>query len=112
MLYEEFNQYKSIRNPLNPLCHYYEDDKGNSFFVEPGFYALLSGYKEKTPENLKRIMERIDFEIQRNKKVVFTADYEHPFVELDDYVYLEMTDITDPLHCTWIDDSRPSDYGD
>lgn len=112
MLYEEFNQYKSINNTINPLCHFYEDEKGNSFFVEPGFYTILSGYKEKTPENFVRIMERIDFEIKRNHRVIFTADFENPFIDLPDYVYLEMNDITDPLHCTWIDDSRPSDYGD
>ncbi len=112
MLYEEFNQYKSIPSSLNPLCHHYEDEEGNSFFVEPGFYTLLIGYKEKKPECLKMILDRIDFEIKRNKKVVFTADFENPFINSPDYIYLEMTDITDPLGCTWIDDSRPSDYGD
>jgi len=112
MLYEEFNQYKSSINKINPLCHYYEDGNGNSFFVEPGFYTALLGYKDKDPKNFTRIMERIDFEIKRNHKVVFVSDYENPFVSIDDYIFLEMTDITDPLHCTWVDDSRPSDYGD
>lgn len=112
MLYEEFNQYKSSINKINPLCHYYEDGNGNSFFVEPGFYTALLGYKDKDPKNFTRIMERIDFEIKRNHKVIFVSDYESPFVSIDDYIYLEMTDITDPLHCTWVDDSRPSDYGD
>jgi hypothetical protein len=50
--------------------------------------------------------------IKKNHKTIFTADFENPMVNKDDYIYVEITDITDPLHITWRDDNRPSDYGD
>lgn len=112
MLYKEFNQYKSIKNPLNPLCHYYEDEEGNSFFVEPGFYTAIMGYEDKSPDKLPLILNKMDELIKKNHHIVFTADYENPFVNIDGYIYLEIEDITNPLGVTWVDDSRPSDYGD
>lgn len=112
MLYKEFNQYKSIKNPLNPLCHYYEDEEGNSFFIEPGFYTAIMGYEDKAPDKLPLILNKMDELIQKNHHIVFTADYENPFINIDGYIYLEIEDITNPLGVTWVDDSRPSDYGD
>ena len=48
----------------------------------------------------------------QNKKVVFTLDYESPLTKADGYVYLEITDVTDPLGIYVEDKSRGSDYGD
>lgn len=112
MLYEEFNQYKEVKNQINPLCHYYEDDLGNSFFIEPGFYMGLMGYKDKMFENYPLILEKIKKVVKDNHRVIFTADYLNPFVDAEGYIYLELEDITNALGCTWVDDSRPSDYGD
>ena len=47
-----------------------------------------------------------------NKKVVFTANYESPLTEAEGYIYLEITDVTDPLKIYAEDKSRGSDYGD
>lgn len=112
MLYEEFNQYKNIKSDVNQLCNYYEDDENNSFFVEPGFYAILMRYKDNFVDSYKRIMEYIDKLIKENHKIIFTADYEHPFVNVNDYIYVEMDDITDHLNCTFAVITSPSDYGD
>ena len=50
--------------------------------------------------------------VRKNKKVVFTADFENPQTEVEGYIYLEIHDITDPL-CIFVEDkSRGSDYGD
>lgn len=99
-------------DPTSPLCNHYQDKEGNSFFVEPGFYTALAGYKDKKFEAVDPILKKMDELIKQNHKTVFTADFENPMVNKDGYIYVEMEDITDPLHLTWRDDNRPSDYGD
>ena len=111
MLYPEFNQYKSLLDPQYPRCNFYENDAGDRFYVEPGFYTALMGYGEKT-SHLPLILNRIDEIVRANHRVIFTNDFEFPMVHKDDYIYQELIDITDQLNVTWIDDTRPSDYGD
>lgn len=112
MLYPEFSQYKPYSEHETRLVNSYLDDEGNFFYVEPGFYSQLLGYKEKAPDTLPKILKKMDEIIKTNHHVIFTMDYESPFVRKDDFIYVEIGDITDALKCTWIDDSRPSDYGD
>ena len=51
--------------------------------------------------------------VKKNKKVVFTGNFEFPQTETDeDYIILEITDVTDPLKIYVEDKSRGSDYGD
>ena len=54
-------------------------------------------------------MERL---VKQSKKVIFTHDYEFPLIKRDDFIYLEITDVTDPLQIYVEDKSRGSDYGD
>ena len=113
MEYIEFDQrYQSKVDPLNKLVHFYEDGKGNAFYVEPGFYEGLLGFKEKRPERFEELMQAIDEVIQKNHKVIFTADFEFPWITREGYIYREIHDITDPLAIFVEDKSRGSDYGD
>ena len=51
--------------------------------------------------------------VRKNKKVVFVGNFENPQTEVDDdYIFLEITDVTDPLRVFVEDKSRGSDYGD
>ena len=55
-------------------------------------------------------MERV---VLKNKKVVFVGTFEYPQTEVeDDYIFYEITDITNPLKIFVEDKSRGSDYGD
>ena len=112
MLYPEFNQYKSWTDPAFPLCNAYENELGDKFFIEPAFYQSLLGYLGKTDGVVPLILKEIDRLVKEKHKVIFTADYECPLIKKDDYIYQELVDITDMLRLTWVDDSRPSDYGD
>ena len=112
MLYPEFTQYNSFLDKSNPLCNAYKTKPDATFYVEPSFYAGLLGFKEKRPLDFPRIMKRIDEVVEANRKVVFVGDFEHPFVNKEDYIYQEIQDITDPLGIYVEDKSRPSDYGD
>ena len=60
MRYEEFIKYKEYNDPENHLVHAYEDEEGNRFYVEPGFYDGLLGFKEKRAERFDEIMEEIN----------------------------------------------------
>ncbi len=112
MDYIEFAGYRPYLDPLNKLVHAYTDEEGNLFYVEPGFYDGLLGFEEKRPEAFSRIMEEIDKTIKKNHKVIFTADFENPWIERDGFLYREIGDITDPLLVFVEDKSRGSDYGD
>ena len=112
MKYVEFDRYFEKKDPVNHLVHYYENEAGDSFFVEPGFYDGLLGFQEKRPEDFERIMEAIDATIRKEHRVIFTADFENPWIEREGYIYREIHDITDPLAIFVEDKSRGSDYGD
>jgi hypothetical protein len=112
MLYPEFGQYISCVDPSNPLANCYKTSSGHVFYVEPGFYTGLLGFKEKRAEQFPQIMARIGETVAKNPKVIFVGDFEHPFVKKEDFIYLEVQDITDPLKIFVEDKSRGSDYGD
>ena len=112
MTYEAFDKYRSVVDEANRLVHCYEDEEGNRFYVEPGFYEGLMGFREKRAEDFPRIMAALDETVKKNHKVIFTADFESPWISRDGYIYREIFDLTDPLGVFVEDKSRGSDYGD
>ncbi len=112
MKYEEFDGLKVIPDPENPFCTLFELEDGSRFYVEPAFYTQLMGFKELRKEDYPRIIDELYRLVRKNKHVVFTASYEYPQTVVDDYIYLEIYDITDPLNIYVEDKSRGSDYGD
>ncbi len=112
MLYPEFSQYEEFFDESAPLVHAYKTKGGHVFYVEPGFYEGLIGYKEKRYDRFDEIMKGIDEVVKKNPRVVFTGNFESPFLEKDGFVYREIQDIADPLLIYVEDKSRGSDYGD
>ena len=111
MNYEEFSQYKEITD--SKFVKKYECENGNSFFVEPAFYTQLQGFKDRHPiDEYQRIINRMIEIVKKNKKVVFVGNFEYPQTEVEGFIFLEITDITDPLQIFVEDKSRGSDYGD
>ena len=88
MNYELFKDFESFEDEASRTCGCFKIDD-NFFIVEPNFYTQLLGMK-----------------------VIFTADYEFPACYKNDFIYREITDITDPLLIFVEDKSRGSDYGD
>ncbi|MDO5330037.1 MAG: hypothetical protein Q4F15_01215 [Bacillota bacterium] len=111
MDYPEFSKYK-LTPDKSTLSAHYLTEKGHSFYVEPGFYMGLLGYKEKRLSDYPRILEAIYQIIDKEERVVFTGDFESPFTLKEGYIYKEIGDITDPLGIFVEDKSRGSDYGD
>ena len=112
MDYPEFRAYQERPDPENTLVHRYADDAGNLFYVEPGFYDAVLGFKEKRAERFDDLMKAIDDCVKQNHLVIFTADFENPWITRDGFIYREIFDLTDPLHIFVEDKSRGSDYGD
>ena len=112
MIFEEFKDLRQELDKNNPFSNLYFYETGESFYVEPAFYTQLMGFKEQHKERFVEILNRIKEIVLANKKVVFTANYESPLTEAEGYIYLEITDVTDPLKIYAEDKSRGSDYGD
>lgn len=109
---EEFSTLKQMKDKNHPFsdCYEYED---SIFYVEPTFITQLLNLKEMySLTDYQNIINKMLEIAKRNKKVVFTYDYEHPYVKKDDFIYLELTDLTDLLKIYIEDKSRGSDYGD
>ena len=70
------------------------------------------GFKDHFADKYPLIIEKMMELVKRNKKVVFTGNFDNPLTEVDNYIYLEITDVTDPLKIFAEDKSRGSDYGD
>ena len=91
----------------------FEKRDGDIFYIEPVFYTMLSSFKEHHPQKIDDILKEMDRVVKVNHKVVFTGNYDHPLtINIDDYVVLEIFDITNKLEIFVEDKSRGSDYGD
>ena len=110
--YPEFTNLRKEEDKNNPFCALYFYESGESFYIEPVFYTQLMGFKDHFPDQFHLIIEKMEELVKRNKKIVFTGNFENPLTEVDDYIYLEVTDVTDPLKIFAEDKSRGSDYGD
>lgn len=112
MIYPEFKDYEAFLDNDNPFCNAYKNKDGHIFYVEPGFYEGLMGYKEKRPERFNDLLKEIYRIIDNNEHVIFTWNFESPFISNEGYIYREVIDIADSL-CIYVEDkSRGSDYGD
>ena len=112
MIFKEFKHLRQKVDKNNPFSNLYFYESGESFYVEPAFYTQLMGFKEQHADRFPEILASMQEVVMKNKKVVFTANYESPLTEVEGYIYLEITDITDPLKIYAEDKSRGSDYGD
>ena len=110
--YLEFKDLIKKEDPNNPFCALYYLSDDESFYIEPVFYTQLMGFKDHFPEQYHLIIERMLSLVKKNKRIVFTGNFEHPLTEVDNYIYLEITDVTDALKIFAEDKSRGSDYGD
>lgn len=111
MKYELFKDFETFEDKDEKICGCFKLDDCY-FIIEPNFYTQLLGMKEHHLDKFNKIMNRLIEIVKENKKVIFTGDFEAPVCYKDDYIYREITDITDPLLIFVEDKSRGSDYGD
>ena len=112
MNFEEFKEYKCLKDQLHPFSPHYIVNDEDDFYIEPVCFTQLQGFKERHPDKYDLIIETLKKRVLELKKVVFVGDFENYFTEIDGYVYMEITDITNSLKIFVEDKSRGSDYGD
>ena len=110
--YEEWKHLKKINDPNNPFCAVYSYPDGETFYIEPVFYTQLMGFKDHHPDKYHLIINKMEELVKKNKKIVFTGNFDNPLTEVDNFIFLEITDVTDLLQIFVEDKSRGSDYGD
>ena len=112
MMYEEFKDFKLVKDNDNPFTPHFIIDEECDFYVEPIVFTQLHGFQERHPDKYQLIIDSLVKRVKSLKKVIFVGDFENYFTEKDGYIYLELLDITDPLKIFVEDKSRGSDYGD
>lgn len=110
--YPEFEHLKRLEDKKNPFAGLFEYDDGSRFYIEPTFYSQLMGFKLRFQIEFPLVLEKIEEVVRAKKRVVFTGDFENSSTNVEGYIFLEITDITNPLHLYVEDKSRGSDYGD
>ena len=110
--YDEWKELKREIYPNNPFCALFYYPSGECFYLEPVFYTQLMGFKDHYPEKYHLIIAKMEELVKKNKKIVFTGNFDNPLTDVDNYIYLEITDVTDLLQIYAEDKSRGSDYGD
>ncbi len=112
MKYSEWQNLKLVKDDLFPLSHLYFYPSGECFYIEPSFYSQLIQLKQIYPCKYQEVLKKMESIVLEHKKVVFTHNYEAPYVDKEGFVYREITDIMDALNIYVEDKSRGSDYGD
>ena len=113
MIVKYWKELKQINDPVNPFAYVFEYDNGDRFYVEPIFYTKLINMIAQHPDKEVEILNEMEARVKRNHKVVFVGTFDYPQCEVDDeYIFLEIEDITNTLKIFVEDKSRGSDYGD
>lgn len=112
MNYVEWQHLETLIDKDNPFTPMYILADGESFFVEPAFYTQLTYLQGIYPDKYRTIIDEMEKIVKSEKHVIFCHDFEHPLIKKDDYIYLEIGDVTDRLGIFPEDKSRGSDYGD
>lgn len=111
--YPEWQHLNIQEDPSNPFSNLYINEDGSRFYIEPIFYTMFKEFCLHHSEHIQLILDEMQRIVKNNRKVIFTGDYEYPLTHSDeDYIYLELFDITDRLNLYVEDKSRGSDYGD
>jgi hypothetical protein len=113
MQYDEWVNYRSTRDVNFPLATLFETNEHDLFYIEPAFYTALQDLRVQIAlDSYLNIIANINDLVKKHHRVVFTIDFTKPIVQKDDYIYIELSDITNRLRIFWEDKSRGSDYGD
>ena len=110
MNYEEFNDLEELFD--SKFVRGFAFPTGEKFYIEPAFYTQLMYLEQINPNDFPKVIEQIKKITKERKLVSFVYDYENPFYPVEGSIYLEMTDVTDPIKVFYEDKSRGSDYGD
>ncbi len=110
---KEFDSFKKVIDENYSHINLYELEDGSRFYVEPNFYTQLHYVKDHFYDFYEQIIEKMIEIVKRNKKMIFTADFENPVVYKHDYFYRELDDVLGELRLSFDNKGNPdSDWKD
>ncbi len=94
MEFKEFNQYKkNIDERYDKYCPSYILDDGSIFYIEPNFYTQLINLKLHFDKEFDKLISSIVEITKRNKKVIFTGNFDSPLVNKEGFIYRDINDL-------------------
>ena len=110
---KEFESLKKIKSDKYENIDLFELADGSLFYIEPNFYTQLLYVKDHFLDKFPEIIDKIIEIAKRNKKMIFTADFENPVVYVDDFYYREIGDVLGELGLHFDNKGNPdSDWKD
>lgn len=110
---EEFNKLEVYVDLDYKNINSYILENGEIFYVEPNFYTQLRYSKEHFAKQYSELIEKIVDIAKRNKKVIFTGNFENSVVYKDGFIYREINDVLAELHLYFDNKCNPeSDWKD
>ena len=70
MMYEEFKQFKQVKDDKNPFTPHFVIDEERDFYVEPVVFTQLHGFQERHPDKYDLILQSLIERVKKNKKVI------------------------------------------
>lgn len=109
----EFDKFKKVVDENYKDINLYELEDGSRFYIEPNFYTQLQYVKDHFMDHYDEIVNKIIEIAKRNKRMIFTADFENPVVYKDDYFYREIGDVLGEVKLHFDNKGNPdSDWKD
>lgn len=113
MIENYFPNYEMKVDTNNPFTYHYVINDEIDFYIERMFLTKLDNLFFIHKDKKEVVLNRMDELVNKNKHVVFCGEFEFIQTEVnDDYIFLEIEDILNPLNIYVEDKSRGSDYGD
>ena len=93
----EYKFFKELERNIDEIYDKYSCSyiyKDSCFYIEPNFYTqLLYLENEFKGEIFERILNSILEISYRNKKVIFTGNYEDPLIVKEGFIYRDINDL-------------------
>ena len=71
MNYEEFKEFKLVKDEENPFSYHFVIDENTDFYLEPVVFTQLNGFKERHPDKYDLIIKSMIERVKSLKKVIF-----------------------------------------
>ena len=110
MNYEEFSELEELFESKFVKC--FRFPSGQKMYIEPAFYTQLMYLNQINQNDFPKVIVEMKRKTLEKGIISFVYDFENPFFPVNGSLYLEMTDVTDPIKVFYEDKSRGSDYGD
>lgn len=93
MEFKEFKDFKINENSLykSVSASYVIED--SIFYVEPSFHTQLINLEIQYKDEFDKIINSIKEIVLKNKKVIFTGNFDSPLLNIEGFIYRDIEDV-------------------